>query len=242
MLVDAPRNLWVSGKDANLELGLGPSFRVEITDVPRVYGDVTIKRGRVDVVGRRFDLKPDSTIRFSGPSDAPELDVGATHDNEKEKITVLVTVKGTPDHIQIAISSPDRPDLTESQLYTLVVTGRLDLGGGSAGSTTVSDRAASLAGGLLASQLQKRLAKKLPLDVLTIEAGGGLGTARVEAGRYVTSNLYVGYVGRLGADPALLQNRNAAHLEYEITSRWSFQGEYGDAKTGSADVIWTNRY
>jgi translocation and assembly module TamB len=94
----------------------------------------------------------------------------------------------------------------------------------------------------MAAQLQKSLSKKLPFDVLTIEAGNGPGAAQLEAGTYVTSELYVGYVGRLGADPALLQNRNAVHLEYELSSHWSFQGEYGDAKTGSADMMWTKRY
>jgi translocation and assembly module TamB len=78
--------------------------------------------------------------------------------------------------------------------------------------------------------------------VLTIEGGSTAGSARVEAGKYVTRDLYVGYVGRLGADPTLLQNRNAVHFEYDLGSHWSFQGEYGDAKTGSADIAWTKRY
>lgn len=86
------------------------------------------------------------------------------------------------------------------------------------------------------------MAKKLPLDVLSIEGGNTAESARVEAGKYLTSDLYVGYVGRLGADPALLQNANAVHLEYDLGSHWSFQGEYGDAKTGSADLLWTRRY
>ncbi len=240
--VNAPRNCWVSGKDANLELGLQPGFRVEVRETAEVFGQVVVKRGRVDVVGRRFDLKADSTLRFAGPPDAPELDVSANHVNERENITVLVTVKGTPGHLQIGITAPDRPDLTETQLYTLIVTGRLTFGGGTASATTPTDRAASLVGGLLASQLQKSLSSKLPFDLLTIEAGSSVGAAKLEAGRYLTADLYVGYVGRLGADPALLQNRNAVHLEYELTSRWSFEGEYGDAKTGSADVMWTKRY
>ena len=244
VLVDAPRNLWVSGKDANLELGLAPGFRVEVADTARAFGQVVIKRGRVDVVGRRFDLKAGSEVRFTGPTDRPELEVEAHHVTELENITVVVNVKGTPDRLEVTVRAPDRPDLTESQLYTLIVTGRLDLGdsGGTASATTPTDRAVSLVGGLVAAQLQKTLSKKLPFDVLTIETGNGVGDARLEAGTYLTSELYVGYVGRTGADPALLQNRNAVHLEYELTPRWSFQGEYGDAKTGSADMMWTRRY
>ena len=49
---------------------------------------------------------------------------------------------------------------------------------------------------MIAGSLQKTLAKHLPLDVLTIDTGGAQGVTgtQVEAGRYVTDRLYVGYV------------------------------------------------
>ena len=105
---------------------------------------------------------------------------------------------------------------------------------------TASNEAASLIAGVIAGSLQKTLAKHLPLDVLTIDTGGGQGLTgtQLEAGRYVTDRLYVGYVGRIGADPALYQNRNAVHVEYRLTARWQIAGEYGDVGTGSADLMW----
>lgn len=241
--VDAPRNLWVHGEEASLELGLGPDFHVESAGVVAVYGQVLVRRGRIDVLGRRFDLQAGSMVQFTGSPDRPRLDVKAKHFNETEKITVLLTATGPLDKLTIAVSSPERPDLTEGQLYTMIVTGRLQLGGNGAGSTSVSGEAASLVGGLVASQLQKTLAGKLPLDVLTLQAGdGGLTGSRLEAGTYLTSKLYAGYVGRVGANPALLQNRNAVHVEYQLSRRWSFDGEYGDIGTGTADLLWTKNY
>jgi translocation and assembly module TamB len=169
--------------------------------------------------------------------------VTAKHFNENESITVLLTAKGTLGKLTIAVSSPERPDLTEGQLYTLIVTGQLQLGGNSAGSASASGEAASLVGGVVASQLQKTLSHKLPLDVLTLQAGDeGLTGSRLEAGTYLTSKLYAGYVGRVGANPALLQNRNAVHVEYQLSRRWSFDGEYGDVGTGTADLMWTKNY
>ncbi|HEX3695745.1 MAG TPA: translocation/assembly module TamB domain-containing protein [Polyangia bacterium] len=240
--IDAPRNLWVNGKDAALELGLGPDFHVEADGQPRIYGRVAVRRGRIDILGRRFDLQAGSTVQFIGPPSAPRVDVSAKYFNETENVTVNLAAKGTIDHLAITVSSPDRPDLTEGQLYTLIVTGRLQLGGNSAGSVSASSEAASLVGGLVASQLQKTLAKRLPLDVLTLQAGEGLSGSRLEAGTYLTSKLYAGYVGRVGANPALLQNRNAVHLEYQLSRRWSFDGEYGDVGTGTADLLWTKNY
>ena len=143
----------------------------------------------------------------------------------------------------VTVSSPNRPELSESQLYTLLITGHLQLGSGTSGTSSASAQAVSLVGGLVASQLQKTLAGKLPLDVLTIDAGKeGFRGTRLEAGRYVTDKLYVGYVGRIGADPTRYQNRNAVHLEYQLTSRWEIAAEYGDVGTGTADLMWKKNY
>ena len=246
--VTAPDKLWVNGGGAALELGLAPDFRIVIADETRLHGEVIVRRGRVDALGRRFDLKADSSLQFEGAPDHPTLDATAQYQDNDDNVTVLVTAKGPIDHLTIGVSSPNRPDLNQSQLYTLIITGHLpssagSSGGGSAGSAAQNE-AASLVAGVIAGSLQKTLAKHLPLDVLTIDTGGaqGLTGTQLEAGRYVTDRLYVGYVGRIGADPTRYQNRNAVHLEYRLTERWQIAGEYGDVGTGSADLMWKKSY
>jgi translocation and assembly module TamB len=241
--VVAPRNLWVRGQDAELELGLSEGFRIEVGPALRMFGAISVRRGTVSVLGRRFTLQKDSTVTFHGPPDEPSLDIVARHENERAKVAVNVTVRGTPEDLRIDVSSPDRPDLNQTQLYSLIVTGQLDVGERStAGATSLSNEAASLVGGLLASSIQKTLRKRLPLDVLTIQAGTGLTGSRLEAGTYIGSRLYVGYVGRVGSDPILLQNRNAVRVEYQFSPRWSLDAEYGDVGTGIADLLWNKHY
>lgn len=241
--VNAPRNFWVTGEDVYLELGLTPGFHVESTDETTVFGQVTVSRGRINVLGRRFDVKSESSLQFDGPPDRPDLNVTAQYTDRTDNINVLLTLKGPLDRLNVAVSSPEHPELNESQLYTLIITGHQLFAGSTAGSFSPSNEAASLVGGLVASRLQRSLASRLPLDVLTIDtAGAGITGTQLEAGTYLTDKLYVGYVGRVGADPTLYQNRNAVHLEYHLGARWSFDGEYGDVGTGSGDLIWTKRY
>src|SRR5205085_8347063 len=140
-----------------LELGLSRDFRVATGDKTEIFGQVTAHRGRVDIFGRRFDLKEDSTLTFHGPPDQPELDVRAEHVNTTENITVLLTAKGPLDKLTVTVTSPNRPDLGESQLYTLIITGHLQFGSGGATSASPSAEAASILGGLLASKLQSTL-------------------------------------------------------------------------------------
>jgi len=64
----------------------------------------------------------------------------------------------------------------------------------------------------------------------------------VEAGTYVTDRIYVGYTARINANPDLGQNANEVRVYYLISGRWSLQATYGDAKVGSADIIWSRDY
>jgi translocation and assembly module TamB len=242
IVVDAPRNVWVHGPDANVEIGFSPGFRVELGAQTKVYGRVVVRRGSVAVLGRKFELQADSRAEFTGLAAQPVLDVTAKYFNESSNVTVVVTLKGPIDALAISVSSPGRPDLTETQLYTLMVSGRLDLSATGGGTGNMGSAAGSLVGGALAGALQRALAPRVPLDVFSFETSDGLTGTRLEAGRNVGSKLYLGYIGRTGANPALLQNRNAVHLEYQFTSRWSLDAEYGDVGTGTADVLWTKRY
>ena len=240
--VEADRNLWVKGPDMNLELGLDPGFHVSHADELRVIGTVKVRRGYAEVIGRRFDVTAGSSVSFSGRPDQPRLAVEAVYNvrGTSTPTTVSVRVEGPVDKLQFTLNSPEHPEYGDSELMQLVVAGpQSDQAGGG---MVTGDRAASLVGGVLASKLQKTLAKRLPLDVLTIEAGEGLAGSRVEAGTYLGDDVYVAYVGRVGADPFTRLNRNEVHLEYQLTSRWSFEASYGDARQGGADLIWSKSY
>jgi translocation and assembly module TamB len=242
LTVDAPRNLWVRGADANLEVGLEPGFLLLQGDETRIFGTVKVKRGFVEVLGRRFDVNPGSSVRFTGPSDQPSLDIDATYKATLPEGTaqVVVHIEGATDKLSFTLRSPEHPELGDSDLMTLVATGRLP-GERSTGAFNAEGKAASLVGGLVAARVQKALTNHLPIDVLTIEPGESV--TRLEAGAYLRDDVYVAYVGRVGADPTLgRENRNEVHLEYQLTPRWSFEATYGDARRGSVDLLWTRSY
>ena len=203
-------------------------------------GDVNVIRGRLDVFGRRFDLQRDSKVSFAGPPLLPDLDVTAKYKNEVEQVTVTLKVQGQAEKLQLQPTSD--PPLSETDIYTLLATGHTSLRHGSSASSP-SGQAASLVGSLAASQLKSALSSKLPLDVLSIEAGdSGLEGSKLEAGTYVNDRFYVGFTGRIGADPMRGENSNEVDLEYQLSKHWSVNGSYGDARAGGAGVLWRKDY
>jgi translocation and assembly module TamB len=242
VVIEAPRNLWIEAADAHLELGLDEGFVLAVNDETRVFGTVLVRRGRVQLMSKRFDVDTTSAVRFTGPLDRPTLAVKATYQARTEGLTVVVALSGPLDRLQFQLSSPDHATLGDTELLTLLATGHLPDEHTGGTTTTPESQAASLLGGVLASQVQKTLSRRLPLDVLVIEPGQGLSAPRLEAGTYLTDSIYVAYVGRTAADPFGRENRNEIQLEYQLSRRWSFQGVYGDARKGSADLLWTKSY
>ena len=242
LVFDAPRNLWLKSPDLNLEVGLGSDFRLEISDPTTIFGEVKVLRGRLDVLGRRFDIQRNSVVRFTGPPSEPALDVTAIYTNVREQVKVSIHVEGQGKNISLIPSS--EPPLSESEIYTLLATGRTSLKRGGGTSEVGSAAAVSVLGTLAANQLKGAVNSKVGLDVLSVEAGdnGSLQGATLEAGKYVTDQLYLGYAGKVGADPSKYENSNAFRLEYQFLPRWSLEAVYGDAKSGSADIVWSRDY
>jgi translocation and assembly module TamB len=243
LVLDATKNLWVKGQDLNVEVGLSPDFRVELAEATELFGEVRIIRGRLDVLGRRFDFQRNSVVRFSGPPTEPNLNVTALYNATRAGVKVSMHVQGMAGNVQLVPTS--EPPLTETEIYTLLATGRTTLRRGSGGSEIGSAQAVSVLGSLAAAQLKGAVTDKVGLDVLSIEAGdeGNLFQgATLEAGKYLTDDLYLGYAGKVGADPTKYENSNAVRLEYQFLPRWSLEATYGDAKSGSADIVWSRDY
>jgi translocation and assembly module TamB len=237
--VDAPRNLWVKGDDVNVEVGMDEGFRVEVKEEAQLFGRVRVLRGRIEAFGRRFDLEQDSAVVFNGAPTRPTLDVTAQHVNERADATVVLRVHGPTTNLQIQTSST--PPMSETEIYTLLATGRRKLRPGSGGAS--GGAAASVVGSLVAAQLKNVLSETLPLDVLSIEAGDtGLAGTKVEAGTYLGDRAYVGFSSRFGADIEDGENANSVRLEYQIGKRWALEAEYGDANAGGADLVWSKDY
>jgi translocation and assembly module TamB len=240
VVVDAPRNLWVKGSDVNVELGLSEGFRLELGQALQLFGEVHVLRGKADVIGRRFDVMKDSQVRFAGAAASPYINLTANYSSEREGVLVSVAISGRGKDLTLKPTS--QPPMSESEIYTLLATGRRTLKRDS-GATITGAQAASVLGSLAASQLRNVIAQKVPLDVFTVEAGEeGLAGTRVEAGTYLSDKAYLGYAGELGADPMKGENSHEVRFEYQISPRWSFEAKFGDAKAGGADLIWSKDY
>ncbi len=168
------------------------------------------------------------------PAGTPELDLqGSTRVGG---VSVNAQAQGRVDDLQLTLDSPDRPDLSQTDLVTLLLTGRTASAVASQGGVIVAEELASALGGFL----QKGVGESLLIDVSpdrSLLADDTDPTQRFSVGHRLTENLTVMYSTALdGTEQRWILDFNPGggrfryrlideedeSLSVEVTDRFSF--------------------
>jgi translocation and assembly module TamB len=179
-----PSNLVLRGNDirpANAPIEIGSMVvtvggAVQVRKDPggefRLLGEVNTIRGNYNFQGRRFEILRDGRIRFAGTEELdPTVDIRARR--IISGVETFVRVMGTMKQPELSFSS--NPPLDQADILSLIVFNQPinELGEGE--QVTLTERAAALAGGYIASGLAHSLGNALDIDEFEIQAQGERG-------------------------------------------------------------------
>ena len=219
LVISAPRQVFVRGRGVDAELGgeitVGGNARQPIP-----VGQLELIRGRVDLLGKRFDLT-EGLIEMQG-SLIPVLRLVAQ--TEQDGITTRIIIDGEARNPDITFES--NPDMPEEEVLSHLLFGR--------GLDTISPlQAAQLANAIavLAGRggegIVGRLRSATGLDDLDL-ATDDEGNVSVRAGKYLSKNLYTDV--EVGGDGTTRLNLNL-DVSRSLTARGSVDSE-GDSTIG----------
>jgi translocation and assembly module TamB len=222
--------------DFDVKSSLHASWDAQHPTEPSADGTIEMPRGSFSALGRRFEIERAVITETGGDIADPELEVQARYLNPQA--TVLVIVTGTAKDPQIDLSS--NPAMDQDAIAFFLATGRLQgratqQGGG----VDLSNAATSALGGMLFGELRKQMADVMPVDVLTIEAGGGGRPAQASLGKYFGDRFFVGYRQRL--TPTENENTSEGRVEYEIVRGLGAEATVGD-KNRDVSVLYTKDF
>jgi translocation and assembly module TamB len=232
-----PARLQVVCDDPHYDITLRGDTQLEIEEGDLfAQGSIEVVRGEVEPLGGRVFVIERGRVQFTGgPLRAAVLDASAVWKHPAAVVTV--TVSGPALEPTIRLSS--QPPKDEAEIATLIATGRETLKPGAAGtgSLTASEAGEAAASAIANKLLDDVLLKNLPLpvDTLAVDTGG------VRAGTYLNDRVYVGYSRRFDAQELQNENRDEFRVKYQITPRWTLEGEVGDRRS-SGSLIWSRNY
>lgn len=181
ILLRAPNRVFVRGRGLDAELGGQLRITGRSDDIIPV-GQFSLVRGRLNILGKRLDLKEGSMVaRGSG---TPTIRLVA--ETETDDAVVQIIVEGPADDIQVSFSSV--PELPEDEVLARLLFGRSLTQISPLQAAQMANAVATLAGtggeGLIG-----RLRREFGLDDLDLTTTDE-GKAAVRVGKYITEKVY----------------------------------------------------
>ncbi|MDZ7764983.1 MAG: translocation/assembly module TamB domain-containing protein [Melioribacteraceae bacterium] len=237
-----PKNTWIVSPQMNIELS-GEIDVVKTVSHFELFGSVSVKRGRIEVYGKEFEVMEGRIIFNGGEKLNPELAMTLQYvvrGSNRLKQTLQISVHGAADDPKLAFSL-DGSEISEGDAISYIAFGK------SLGQLTQGERsnvenqeqsiAKTLAGNFLAAQVSSSLGDALGLDVIEIRGDENWQRATLTAGKYITDDLYVSYERGFGGTEANEVSPRIVTAEYELTTFLFLQLVEGNDKSAGFDVI-----
>ncbi|MEJ5330580.1 MAG: translocation/assembly module TamB domain-containing protein [Desulfobaccales bacterium] len=227
--LDAPKNIWVRDKRANLELG-GRLLAFKEPEGPvRVRGEMRVLTGTVEVHGKPFVVK-EGIIHL--PGRPPELiTVKGRAEHQMEEVLLILEMTGPLAKPEIRLAS--LPPLPPADLLSYMAFGQRAATLTREQYSSVGAQAVGLIGGLTTKKLLDFLGKDFPLLGDLYFTGG---PERVGVGKPITRDLRLSF--ERVTDPLTRSAaENQVRLEYRLGRRVSVESQVG-RRTSGVDVFW----
>lgn len=235
LVISMPKRVFVRGR--GLESEWGGELQVSgTTAAPRIQGELRPLRGRYDFVGKIFTLRQGS-ISFTGAEEVnPALNLSA--ERVATDLTAIIRVTGTARRPIIRLESiPEYPqDEVLSRVLFNKSTGRLS----ATEALQLGQAVATMTGATDGGGIMDFGRKMLRLDVLELKGAedapdGTSGQAGVEAGKYVTDDVYIGIESGAAGE-------TGATVEIEVTPRLKIEGDVGQKEKEKIGIKWKRDY
>ncbi|KMY67903.1 hypothetical protein AAU61_08615 [Desulfocarbo indianensis] len=229
LAADVSKGLRVALDDGWLEAAGAMRLKKEPGGPFTYHGVITVKRGLVLLLGKRFDIRR-GRVDFADRDEANPL-VDAAVSLQAGKILAQISVTGDAVNPHVQISS--EPPMSQADILSTIIFGRpaqsLDQGQ----SGQLSAQALALLGQRGAREIGQILSPQLAPDVVTVHQEVQYGSS-LEAGKYLSSDLYLRYRHNLSQEGG--QN---VGLEYRINDWLGLESQIGDARDSGVDMVYT---
>jgi translocation and assembly module TamB len=220
--VDIPGQTFVRGGGLDSEWQ-GNLLVTGTAGQPMVRGQLQAVRGRVSLLNKTFNLER-GRVAFSGGREIdPRLDIKAVNDGPE--LTAIVLVTGSASSPEFELDSV--PELPQEQVLSRLLFGKTpgELGPVESAQLAAAVAQLSFSGG--GPGVIDRLRNFVGVDVLQVGGDADSGPT-VEAGKYVTEDVFVGVEQGAGADSSQVK------VEVDVTENIQVESKTG--VTGGASV------
>ena len=207
----------------------GVATTVRTGETPIGRGELSVAEGRYEAYGQKLEISRGKLLFEASPLSDPGLDIEARR--KIETVVVGLNVRGTLQQPRLSFFS--EPSMPQTQVVAYLLVGKpVDRmqAGDSATMSSARDALAMQGGGLLASQIGRRIGLEEVGVESTVDSTGETNQQLV-LGKFLSPRLFVSY------GISLTESINTLKMRYTISDRWVLKTEAGENQ--SADIEFT---
>lgn len=228
LTINAPNEIFVQGRGVDAELG-GSLKLAGPTSSPQAVGQFTLRRGRLEILGKRLNFT-EGSLSFSG-SLVPYLNLVA--ESTASDATVTVTVSGEATNPKFTFASV--PALPEDEVLARLIFGRSMSNLSPLQIAQLASAAAQLAGVGGSTSLLQNLRNAIGIDDLDVTTDDQGGTA-VSAGKYLNDRTY------LSLEKGEKPGSGKARIDLDVGRGLKLRGEASDAGEAKGGIFFEREY
>lgn len=233
--IDIPGQVFVRGRGLDSEWGGGLTVAGRLAD-PDVRGDLQVRRGRFDGLGRTFNFDRGRIVFDGSPPSDPTLDMVLVTEVADIKAKVLVTGRAQSPGIELT----SEPALPREEVLSRILFGSPRAQLSPLQALKLAQSAAVLSGRLgSGTGITNTIRETLGADTLDVDAGDGSEGSRgasLSVGKYVAPGVFLKLQQALGG------TGSKAVVEVEITDSISVETDVGADSQSRVGVNWKVDY
>jgi autotransporter translocation and assembly factor TamB len=227
LTVVSPGRIFLSGRGLTSEWQGEVRITGEATQ-PSVSGTLSIVRGGINFLGKRFELKAGSLLLDGSSPPSPRIDVEA--EAKSKDLVARLRLVGQVQALEMKLSSD--PPLPHDEILSRLLFGRSVSSITPLQAVQLADSVNTLARGE-SINLMARTRQLLSLDQLTFtQSGKTQEETALSAGKYLSEDVY------LEVQQGISPETGKASLKWEITPNVSVQTEVGVNAEAGVGVNW----
>ncbi|MDX1710468.1 MAG: translocation/assembly module TamB domain-containing protein [Rhodovibrionaceae bacterium] len=223
--IDMPQKVYIRGRGldsewrGNLHIG-GTAAN------PIIEGQMNSVRGEMNLLGKTFKLNPSAVNFLRGPSIDPELDITATHDGEE--LDVTVSLSGTATNPKLTLSSS--PPVPEDEILSRTLFNKPASELTAFETVQLASAIGQLAGGGGGAGIMDMARNLIGVDVLRVGSSDTTDGATLEAGKYITEEVYV------GVEQGAASESGAVSVEVDVTPNIKLKSDLSGGEGSNVGV------
>lgn len=227
------RGTWVYLDEGSIEVTGQLTLRKRPNQQLSISGTLEGSHGFYTFQGRRFQIESAELVFTGGSQIDPRLNIVGRYKVGQYQIDLIIGGYMTKPTLTLRSDPP----LDQGDILAVLLFGKPATALTQSEKNVLQTQALQATANFISSDLRQSVARKLGLDTLEFGVGDNLAGGQLQAGKYITNDIFVSTSQQFGSD-----SKQEYSIEYDLAPNWQIKSSTTPHGNSGIDIFWHKQY